>query len=362
MENGRGIEWAGVEAEARGAEIAAGFRAALAGSEERRRPAADWTAGELLAWWIEGHVDTRLSEGTAKRYREVARHYIVPAIGEMPLSAVSAEVLQILIDQIVASGLSAASARLAASVLHRALAFAHSEGATPCNAAEAIVRPRAKPRRPSLILGPDLAKLIAACRDEWFGPLIVTAATTGLRRSELLGLRRTDLLSVDRGEGRSPLRVFDLRYQIQTSGPAPRWVPLKTDSSIRQVPIPDGAYAMIARHIEAMDAKRARAGTRANWNRHGLIFPAPTGRVGSGRVVLTALRRALDRAGLPATVRLHDLRHSYLVAQVEGGATLEVAGKLLGHARIHTTYSTYWHLTDQALSDAADRMNMPPGA
>ena len=59
-------------------------------------------------------------------------------------------------------------------------------------------------------------------------------------------------------------------------------------------------------------------------------------------------------AGLPG-VRLHDLRHSFASHAAARSETLPMIGKLLGHAKLHTT-SRYAHLDDGPVLEAAERI------
>jgi integrase len=65
--------------------------------------------------------------------------------------------------------------------------------------------------------------------------------------------------------------------------------------------------------------------------------------------------RVRNRAQL-ASVRLHDLRHSFASAGAAAGDSLLVIGKLLGHHDAKTT-SRYAHLADDPLKAAADRIS-----
>jgi integrase len=64
---------------------------------------------------------------------------------------------------------------------------------------------------------------------------------------------------------------------------------------------------------------------------------------------------ARKQAGLPDTVRIHDLRHSFASHAIMSGETLFVTSRLLGHRRIQTT-ARYAHLGDDTLLDAAERI------
>ena len=65
--------------------------------------------------------------------------------------------------------------------------------------------------------------------------------------------------------------------------------------------------------------------------------------------------RIRNDAGLPG-LRLHDLRHTWASVAVMNGVDMVTIAKLLGHALIETT-ECYTHLTEQSVSDAADRVS-----
>lgn len=57
------------------------------------------------------------------------------------------------------------------------------------------------------------------------------------------------------------------------------------------------------------------------------------------------------------TLTAHQVRHGYATALLEAGVDPKVAQKLLGHAQISTTLDIYTHVRDEAIKDAAARMN-----
>ncbi len=65
--------------------------------------------------------------------------------------------------------------------------------------------------------------------------------------------------------------------------------------------------------------------------------------------------RIRSEAGLPG-LRLHDLRHSWDSVAAMNGVDMVTVANLLGHALVETT-ERYTHLSDQSVSDAADRVS-----
>lgn len=88
---------------------------------------------------------------------------------------------------------------------------------------------------------------------------------------------------------------------------------------------------------------------------------APHGRVfalGGGDAYDLVRRKwhaARAAAGLPQTLRIHDLRHSFASHAIMSGETLLTTSRLLGHSRLETT-ARYAHLADAMLSDSAEKI------
>ena len=70
--------------------------------------------------------------------------------------------------------------------------------------------------------------------------------------------------------------------------------------------------------------------------------------------IRVAFRRCLQAAGIPRTLRLHDLRHTYASLALQRGVPLLVVSRQLGHASIAITADVYGHLIPEATRAAAD--------
>lgn len=84
-----------------------------------------------------------------------------------------------------------------------------------------------------------------------------------------------------------------------------------------------------------------------------LVFPAKRSK--RRPITLDPTWFRLRRRALLPDVRLHDLRHSFASIAIRQGMSLDLIGKLLGHALPETT-ARYAHLADDAILDAADRV------
>ncbi len=133
----------------------------------------------------------------------------------------------------------------------------------------------------------------------------------------------------------------------------------KTEAGRRLVPILAGAQAA----LEELYASAADTSERApvfatierKRDRDGVIRPA--GRPLSPRMVTLVFRRYAERAGLPARLRLHDLRHTAITNAIAQGEDVLLIAAFAGHTRTSTTLDLYGHLMPERVRRAARRMS-----
>lgn len=146
---------------------------------------------------------------------------------------------------------------------------------------------------------------------------------TGMRREELIRQRREDV----------DLRGRKIRIQGDAKGD---W----TTKARR------GRVIGIARAIEPIIEDLPKDGPYLLGGKTQICNPDAMSR---------AFRRIRDKAGLPQSLTLHTLRHTYITHLIERGVNLKRVQYLAGHARISTT-ERYTHLvsTDEVVEDRLD--------
>lgn len=157
--------------------------------------------------------------------------------------------------------------------------------------------------------------------------LILTAAMTGLRRSELLGLRWRD---VDSEAQRIRVRNVYVLGEHSGTGKSER-------STKRSVPMAD----RLARELEHWRARSAYT------TDDDLVFAHPeTGHPLDGSKVSRRFKAAC-RAAEVREVRFHDLRHTFATRLAAAGQPLRTIQEFLGHADAKTT-QIYAHYAPSA--------------
>ena len=310
------------EARRRAALVIARVRA---GDDPTGRPArkpAGPTLAALAERYLREHVAVRCKPSTAAQYRLAIERYIVPALGEMPVSSIKrshvADLQHALRDRPAMANLVVATL---SRLIDRAQAWgAVREMANPCRTAQKY-RVR---RRERFLTDAEFRRLGQALDElEATGRLSPHAAAalrllmlTGCRRNEILTLRWEDV----------HLDARELRLRDSKTGP--RTVSLSQEAAdvLAAIPrVPHNPWVI--------------PGTRPGQRLSSIFEP---------------WRRVRARAGLD-DVRIHDLRHSYASRALALGESLPVIAKLLGHAQIQTT-ARYTHLTRDAVKDAATRV------
>jgi len=204
--------------------------------------------------------------------------------------------------------------------------------------------PRIGRARLTIPTGDQLRSLIAAARGTiWEAPIIL-AATTGRRRSEVLGLRLSDVdlrdarVRVTRTLQRSPDRT------LQFFDP-------KTTRARREIVLPAFVPPILLEHGKAQAEGKLLAG--AEWQDLDLVCERGDGRPRDPDSFGHAFKRLAAEAGISPQTRLHDIRHGVATVLLEQQVHPAIASAVLGHASESFTMATYQHVTPRMTEAAA---------
>jgi integrase len=168
--------------------------------------------------------------------------------------------------------------------------------------------------------------------DEGLEALYTLAVHTGMRPGELLGLKWED---VDLCEVGASLRV----NRALSNG---KFAPPKTKWSRRRIDLGAASAAALRAHRKRqLEERMQKAGL---WEDQCLVFPSDVGTPLSHHTVVSAFRNFLNRADLPKTTRLYDLRHTAAAILLSRNVHPKYVQELLGHASIALTLDTYSHV------------------
>ena len=293
----------------------------------RLRPPSETVLADAASEWLRlaraGVARTRSGEpfkpSSIRGYEASLRRVILPALGQLRLSAVTRNRVQDLIDGLVADGLAASTVRNAVLPLSAILRRAVEREELSASPTARLSLPKDRPGRDRVVEPREVAALLAAL-PERHRVLWASALYSGLRRGELQAL---DWETVDLAAG-------ILRVESSWDRVAGLVAP-KSRSGERAVPIPQALRRELAAH------RLRRGGGR------GFVFSEGGQRPFDPSNALRAARRAWSRAGL-RPLGFHECRHSYASLMIAAGVNAKALSSYMGHSAIQVTLDRYGHL------------------
>ena len=345
-------------------EAQASLRELQGAVHEGRFLPSSMTVAELGRKWLFEHVQPNLKPGAAANYKGSFYRHVAPALGARRLDDCTPQLIRALLGRKRAEGLSGETVAKIRRHIHAMFAFAQDEGLVSVNPADgARVRGRrqANRRARGTELSPaQIKRLLDACPPRW-RLFFTVALDTGLRRGELVGLRWGDVDLLQRIIYiRRSIGAYDKPDELPEHD---RRLTTKTEAGQRLVPILDGAQAALetlyTAAADASDEAPVFATLAPRGSQDGSWQPA--GRPLSPRMVTRVFRRYAERAGLPPTIRLHDLRHTAITNAISQGEDILLIASFAGHAKSSTTVDVYGHLMPDRVTEAARRMRPVSG-
>lgn len=295
---------------------------------EGRTPPSGLTLRQLAQRWLATEA-RHWKPRTLADYQRVLGQYVFPSLGGVRLTHLTPDRLQQVLDSIPGR-----AASQTARVLHRLFAVAVRWGYLSENPCDRLVLPRYQPPRPALPALDDLKRLLGVCltSHDPGAPLVGVLLLTGLRLGEALALR-WDAVDLDRALVRVERSGQWLRGQWVETTP-------KTVNGHRCIPLGDLGVQLLKRQRALVAERRLRAGPA--WQDWGLVFPSQTGKPQQESVVLAAVRRCCQQAGIPR-LTVHQLRHAHASLALAAGVPLPDVSRRLGHATPAITSGIYSH-------------------
>ncbi len=282
---------------------------------------------------------------TADNYAKIADRYVGRRdIGSVPLRNVTGGTLTALYSEMERDGLSAGTRRMTHAVLGRALRDAKRWGKISRNPATDATPPARPKTKATAWSARELRAFLAHVEGERLYALWRLAATTGMRRGELLGVTWR-ALDLDGG-----------RLQIdQQLIPVPggcEFGPPKSKRSERTIALDPETVDALRAHREVQQLERDLAGEA--YGDQDLAFCNELGGPIYPKLLTTAFAKARKAAGIP-TGSLHVLRHTAATLALTANPPVPlhiVAGRLGDDPT--TLLGTYAHLLPRSDVQAAE--------
>ena len=291
-----------------------------------------------LAEWMAEYQATRVNLGLQTQARDEAtvRNHILPSLGPWLIGSIQPIHVAQWVAGLDARGYAPATVRKAYQLLAAALDAAVESGLIGRSPCRGVKLPKLETTGEIRFLDASEISHLAAAIDSRYSAMVLAAAYTGLRFSELRALR-ADRFDALRRTIRVVASIVESKGQFYFEEP-------KSEASRRTVRVPPFLVDVLAAHLAT------------NGDDSGLIFSAP----GGGPIRRSNFRRRIWLPAVAASVgppcTFHDLRHSHAALLIAQGEHPKVIQERLGHASIKTTLDTYGHLFEGLDEAAADRL------
>lgn len=118
-------------------------------------------------------------------------------------------------------------------------------------------------------------------------------------------------------------------------------MPPKTQSSIRNVPVPPQVINQlrVLKHVQ----ERIKEKERGNYVDEDFVFADHTGQPEPARNFNYRMATYIKKAGVKK-ITPHNLRHTYTALMIDAGIDIKEAQRRLGHSSAKTTLDIYSHI------------------
>ena len=304
---------------------------------------------QWLNRWLEDFcVDVK--PRTLDKYKSTARVRLIPYLGKIKLSDLSAHHIQHVYNGFLRGTdgfrqLSTKSIRDTHGTLHRALQQAVELNYIKVNPSDRCKLPRIEKTDIKPMESQQISAFLHALRGNRYERLFTVDLFTGLRMGEILAIS-WDCIDFEKGT----LRIYRQLHQVKGQY---FYGTLKNDKP-RQLTVAPTVLEVLKEQRAQQRRWKIAAGS-AWMNDENLIFTDEIGRHLSPNTVRSALHRITDPLGLEG-FRFHDLRHSYAVASLQAGDDLKTLQSNLGHHTASFTMEVYGHCTEEMQQASANRM------
>jgi integrase len=293
--------------------------------------------------WLENIAPASRATITVERYQSLLRAHIIPGLGSIELQRLDGSA----IDRFYATRREKSLADLTLHHIHSLLRQVLASAVKAKKLARSPItdietKPKAKRRDKIEVLDEaELTAVLDHLRGHWLYIPTLVAASTGLRRGEVLGLRWRDIdftkgtLSVTQA-----LEVVGGKVGVKTP---------KTERSARTIKLPSSLAPELERHRREQLEQRLKLGLG---RRSDLVFISPLGRMLNPDSFSKAFVKKVAEIEIKP-ITFHGLRHTHITLLLRSGVPVHVVSARAGHTKASITLDTYSHLLGGEDNDAA---------
>lgn len=289
-------------------------------------------AGETVTRWLNHWLASKQRSVEASTYAFYERHlgYALPHIGAIRLLDIQAQDCRTMLNAL-ADDLSPQSCAHIHTVLKQAFQLAVDDGILTKNPMATVERPKVTRYKAYALTTAERAAFLAIADTTRLKTLWRLLIDFGPRHDEILNRRWSDYNAEKR-----TLRIQDTKNDRE------RYLPLTPEH-----------VALLKAHWNALQTERS---DNPRWQEHGYLFPSEVGTKLGQDNVRRAFKRLLERAKLPATIRVHDLRHTAATDMIAAGMPIPMVQYITGHRDSAVLLEIYAHAHAERNREGMERV------
>ena len=331
------------------------------------------TLGEWIDTWLDQYC-SHVKYQTKKSYQAQCNTHIKPALGAIPLAALSTPQIQSFYNMLSEKGhtisktnkktgkvesvqvpLSPKSIKNVHTTLSKCLNTAVKLKYIRFNPASQTSRPKVSKPNITPLENDEIKLFLQELESEEYADLYKVIVFTGMRKSEALGLSwnninfKTHSIKINQQLQKRPIR--DGGYTI---------APVKQDR-IRIIVVTQYVMDVLSARKEVQESDKKAAGSAwtdikaPNGKSSQLVFTKKDGSPINPKAAYLHYNKIAKKLNVDAH-RVHDLRHTYAVVSLQNGDDYKTIQENLGHASASFTLDIYGHVTTKMQRDSAARM------
>ena len=281
--------------------------------------------------WLES-IRTEIKESSYNKYNNTLNNYILPTLANKDLSKIKSSDIEELVRMLRTSGrkngegLASSTISQVIIILKKIKEFASKKGYA-VNYSTDDIKVKKEKKEARVFSSDEEKTLIAylAGKNTLTALAILIALFTGVRLGELCALKWDDFNLTDK-----TIHIYKNLQRVQIPNATGKKTELKiltpkTESSIRDIPIPDWLLEQIKLHYKSK-----------------AYIVTGTEKYVDPRTMQNRFKKILQECGI-ADAGFHALRHSFATRGVELGFDPKSLSSMLGHSSVNTTFDRYVH-------------------
>ncbi len=317
------------------------------------------TVGEWLDFWLENDVKLLLNweQNTERRAKGIVKHNLKPNIGDILLVELNADDILLMYKKLSVDGgrgekpLSQRSIRYVHTILNQSLKQAVVRKKIKDNPANGLAPANKKEKayKKWVVLdGEQLAIFLEAIEYHRDYIVILCAAYTGARQSELLGLTWENIseeelsVSIEKALHKTYEEDEEEEFELRDR--------TKNATSTRTIGVSQKLIFALNLHRDKQNEKGIGTGPT------DLIFTESDGRPMDADSLSARYRKLAKKHGHKG-MTFHHLRHTHATILLTDGAYINEVAQRLGHADPRITLSTYGHVLPKRMHSLAERFD-----